>query len=148
MQESKQPLVSILMPAKNASLFLGECIDSIIAQSYKDWELIVVDDNSSDDTAQILADYSSRDNRIQCFSNAGSGIIAALQLAFSESYGSYITRMDADDKMSADKLALMTAALHKKGRGHVAVGLVKYFSADGVGEGYRRYAGITDRTSC
>jgi len=136
----KKPIVSILMPMKNAGAFIEECVDSIVSQTFEDWELVVVDDHSTDDSQAILLDYSQKDKRIKVLKNTGKGIIKALELAYGASSGAYVSRMDADDIMTADKLELMLEALESKGKGHIAVGLVEYFSADGVGNGYRQYA--------
>jgi len=128
------------MPMKNAGAFIEECVNSIVNQTFKDWELIVVDDHSDDNSYPILLSYSDKDHRIKILKNEGKGIIEALRKAYGASSGQYISRMDADDVMVIDKLELMLGALRKKGRRYVAVGLVKYFSATGVGNGYLQYA--------
>ncbi len=135
----QKPLVSIIMPVKNTAQFLNECLDSILNQSYQNWELLVVDDGSTDDSFNILKLYSEKDNRVNVFSNNGKGIIDALRLAYSKSLGAFITRMDSDDIMTADKLEVLTSNLSDKGKGSIAVGLVKYFSEDELGEGFRKY---------
>ncbi len=141
-------LVSIVMPVKNTSQFLRECLDSIVDQTYSDWELLVVDDHSTDKSWDIINEYSKTDSRIKLFKNIGHGIISALQLAYHNSYGSYITRMDSDDIMSLDKLELMVNRLEAKGRNHIVVGLVKYFHDETLGEGYKRYENwLNDLTS-
>ena len=99
--------ISILMPVKNAESFLTECLDSIISQSYENWELIAVDDGSSDDSLQILKNYEQSDQRITAYRNDGVGIIDALRLAYNYSQGGMITRMDADDIMTSDKLEVL-----------------------------------------
>ena len=88
------------MPVKNAAPFLTECLDSIISQSYENWELLAVDDGSSDDSLQILKNYEQFDQRITAYRNDGVGIIDALRLAYNYSQGGMITRMDADDIMT------------------------------------------------
>ena len=131
--------VSILIPVRNGEQYLEECLDSIIRQTYQDWELIIVNDHSDDKTEKILNEYKQRENRINFYNNKGKGIIDALKLAYSKSSGKLITRMDADDIMFPDKIELMVKKLHEKGRGYVAVGLVEYFAKQGVGEGYQNY---------
>ena len=133
-------LVSILMPVKNAAPFLKACLESILAQTYTNWELIAVNDHSSDDTVAILADFTKRDNRIKVLAPEGKGIIPALQTAYKKSRGEFITRMDADDLMTEDKLAVMTQQLLQSGRGYLATGCVRYFSARELGQGYENYA--------
>ena len=133
------PLVSILTPFKNTKLFLSECIDSIINQSYQHWELLIIDDHSTDNSYEIVQTYANKDKRIKLYKNTGHGIIDALQLAFSKSSGDYITRMDSDDIMHSCKLITMLSQLKSFGKQHVALGLVKYFSKDGIGNGYAKY---------
>ena len=65
-------MISILMPVKNAAPYLDECIQSILAQTYVDYEVIAVDDGSSDDSLQLLSAYRQRDRRVKVFSSVGS----------------------------------------------------------------------------
>ena len=136
---SSSDLISILMPVKNAEPFLYHCLDSIIAQSETNWELIAVDDGSSDSSYETLIQFSKNDPRITVLKNDGSGIIDALRLAYSKSTGNFITRMDADDKMAPNKLESLKRNLKSFGNGHIAIGQVKYFSESQLGDGYKRY---------
>lgn len=133
-------LISVIMPVKNAALFLTECLNSILVQDYTHWELIAVDDASLDNSWSILQHYAKIHPNISCVRNNGVGIIAALKTAYSLSKGTYISRMDADDRMPVDKLKCLYQALSKKGKGFVSTGLVQYFSAQTLGNGYRAYA--------
>ena len=133
-------LISIVMPAKNAAKYIGECLNSILQQSYSNWELIAIDDNSVDETASILKKYSGEDNRIQFYESQGNGIIDALQQAYKISKGQYLTRMDADDRMAIHKLELLLKNLRAKGRGWLATACVSYFSESDLGDGYKRYS--------
>ena len=132
-------LVSIVMPVKNTSAFLEECLDSICNQSYLHWELISVNDHSTDDSLEILNRYSQKDPRIKVYTNRGQGIIPALQLAHTHTQGKYITRMDSDDIMLPVKLESMKLNLDKYGPGHLACGKVKYFADYEIGDGFSRY---------
>lgn len=135
----QKPLISILTPFKNTETYLTACIQSILNQTYPHWELLIIDDGSTDDSYNIVNAFAEIDDRIKLFKNSGSGIIDALQVAFSKSEGNYITRMDSDDIMMPDKLAVLLNNLVTHGEKHVAVGLVEYFSETGVGEGYKSY---------
>jgi len=126
------------MPAKNAAPFISKCIESIIQQSFENWELVIVDDFSTDLTVEIVSDFSLKDVRIRLFKNRENGIIPALQRAFEKSSGQYVTRMDADDLMPIDKLDLFYNEI-KKHQNSVVTGNVNYFSNDEVSEGYIRY---------
>ncbi len=133
------PLISILIPFKNTAEFLPECLQSIINQTYINWELLIVDDGSTDESFKLVENFTNKDSRIQLFKNNGNGIISALRLAFSKSKGELITRMDSDDIMSPNKLEVLSNNLIKYGKKHVAIGLVNYFSETGIGDGYSKY---------
>ncbi|WP_299253612.1 glycosyltransferase family 2 protein [uncultured Lacinutrix sp.] len=135
----QQPLISVLIPFKNTQEFLSECLNSIINQTYTNWELLIIDDNSTDSSYNLVNDYAKKDNRIKLYKNEGSGIINALKLAFSKSKGDYITRMDSDDIMPDIKLGTLFNNLQLHGKNHIATGLVSYFSAEGISDGYRKY---------
>ena len=135
----QQPLVSILTPFKNTESYLDECLQSILKQTYENWELLIVDDGSTDSSYNLVETYTKKDGRIKLLKNDGYGIIDALQMAFKNSKGKFITRMDSDDIMAANKLEILSKNLLEHGEKHVAVGLVKYFSEHGVGPGYKSY---------
>lgn len=139
------PLISILMPVKNAGPWLKTCLNSILAQTENRWELITIDDHSTDQSKQILQQFAAIDTRIRVWKNQGTGIIAALRLALEHSSGDYITRMDADDSMRPEKLHHLVQALLEKGKGWISTGLVTYFSDVGVADGYQRYADWLNR---
>lgn len=91
------PLVSIVMPCWNVASTVQECIDSLIAQTYPHWQLIAVNDGSSDATVSILQDYAKRDSRIQVLDLPKVGIVEAPMRAMPFCRGTLLARMDADD---------------------------------------------------
>lgn len=133
------PLISILIPFKNAELYFEDCLLSITEQTYTNWEVIAVDDHSTDRGVAIIEQFAQKDSRIKSYKNNGRGIIPALQLAYSKCQGELITRMDSDDKMMSNRLFVMAKSLLQSGTGHIAVGQVKYFSHRGISNGYARY---------
>lgn len=135
----QKKLVSILIPFKNTATYLDDCLQSILNQSYKNWELIIVDDASTDNSFNIVNAYAEKDQRIKLFKNTGNGIIDALQLASKHSKGEFITRMDSDDAMRPNKLEILVNNLQEHGKKHVAVGLVNYFAKKGIKAGYKSY---------
>lgn len=135
----QKPLVSILIPFKNTETFIGACLQSILEQTYTNWELLIVDDNSIDSSLSIVESFAKKDFRIKVFKNSGSGIINALQLAFKNSTGELVTRMDSDDVMKPNKIKVLANNLIQQGKGHVALGLVHYFSLNGIKAGYKSY---------
>lgn len=125
------------MPMRNAIPYLNECIDSIIKQTFTDWELVVVNDHSTDHSFDIMTDYALKDNRIRVFNAEGKGIIDALQQAYSQTSGEFITRMDADDIMPREKLNLFLEKLYHLPSA-VVTGKIKYIG-DNLREGYTKY---------
>lgn len=133
-----EPFISIIMPVYNAANHLDDCLQSIVNQEFESWELLVVNDYSTDASNEVLQKWCIKDSRIYHYQNSEKGIIPALNLAFNKSCGSYITRMDADDLMPINKLKLFAeqALLHPKS---VITGKVAYFSAGIISDGYLRY---------
>ena len=97
------PLLSVLMPVYNGERFLRAAIESILEQTFRDFEFIVVDDGSRDSTPQILNDYP--DPRLQVIRMPHAGLVAALNETVRHSKGVYLARMDADDLSYPDRLA-------------------------------------------
>jgi glycosyltransferase involved in cell wall biosynthesis len=85
------------MPVYNAEKYLQEAIDSIIAQSFRNFELIIIDDDSKDRTSSIIARYQKSDSRIQVYRQERQGLIKSLNIGCHLAKGKYIARMDADD---------------------------------------------------
>ncbi|WP_419211202.1 glycosyltransferase family 2 protein [Maribacter sp. X9] len=133
------PLISILIPYKNVEDYFEQCLTSICNQAYENWEVLAVNDHSEDASFEIAKRFTRFDNRIKLLSNTESGIISALRLAYAQSKGALITRMDADDHMSVDRLSTMANSLSKEGKGSIAIGQVHYFAENGVNDGYRKY---------
>jgi glycosyltransferase involved in cell wall biosynthesis len=95
-------VVSIILPVFNASKFLKEAIDSILSQSYTDYELIIINDGSTDNSKDIIQNY--KDSRIRYFSQENSGVASTLNKGISLANGKYVWRHDADDISLPDKL--------------------------------------------
>ena len=91
------PKVSVVMPAYNAALYLDEAVTSILNQTLRDFEFIVINDGSTDDTISILDKYERSDNRLRVYHQENQGMIAALNRGCRLARGKYIARMDADD---------------------------------------------------
>ena len=99
---TNNPLVSVIIPVYNKRKFIKETIDSVVNQSYQNFEIIVVNDGSTDDSLDIV--NSLNDSRLRVFSQPNSGVERARNYGFSNSVGSFITFHDADDLMSQDRL--------------------------------------------
>ena len=134
------PRVTIIMAVKDTEPYLPACLDSILAQTYTDWELIAVNDHSTDKTPEILAAYADRDSRVRVFNSPGQKLIPALQEAYRHRRGTLINRMDSDDRMPTDKLEVLVTEWEKYGPGHIIAGGTEHFVDEGeVGEGFLRY---------
>jgi len=98
------PLVSVLVPAYNAEAFISQTLDSILSQTYKNIEVLVVDDGSQDRTAEIVKSIAQRDHRVILLQQSNAGVAAARNLAIKKSCGEYIAPIDADDIWYPQKL--------------------------------------------
>ena len=99
---TNNPLVSVIIPVYNKRKFIKETIDSVVNQSYQNFEIIIVDDGSTDNSMDVV--NSVYDPRLRVFSQSNSGVERARNYGFSNSGGSFITFHDADDLMSQDRL--------------------------------------------
>lgn len=136
----KTPLISIIMAAKNTQPYLPECLDSILAQTYPNWELIAVNDHSTDRTLEILQEYAQRDSRIRAFSSDKPKLIPTLKYGYRFVTGELVNRMDSDDRMPPDKLESLFTKYMDHGPGHVVAGGTQHFVDSGeVGGGFLRY---------
>ena len=104
-------LVNVLMPVCNAERYIAEAVESILAQTFSDFEFIIVDDGSTDGSAGILGRYGKQDTRIRLISRPNTGIVGALNDGLSQAGGKYVARMDADDRCRPDRLALQVEYL-------------------------------------
>ena len=102
----KHPEISVIMAVYNTDRYLQEAIDSILAQSFSNFEFVIVDDGSTDNSPAILDKYRQQDTRIKVITQKNAGIGAATQRAISESCGRYIVIMDSDDISLPQRLAL------------------------------------------
>lgn len=99
-----KPLVSIIIPVYNVELYLSKCIDSILAQSFTDWECILVDDGSKDKSGSICDNYALKDNRIKVIHQNNSGVSVARQVGIDNVCGEYSIHVDPDDWIESNML--------------------------------------------
>ncbi len=98
-------MVSIIMPSYNASQFIEESIESVLNQTYQDWELLITDDCSKDNSIEIIQSYVTKDSRIKLFSlKSNGGAAKARNKSISEAKGKYIAFLDSDDIWDSSKL--------------------------------------------
>jgi glycosyltransferase involved in cell wall biosynthesis len=116
----QEPRVSVLLPARDAAATLEVAIESIRGQSEQRWELLVVDDGSTDTTAAVAEKQAGADGRVRLLRQPARGIVAALNHALARARAPLIARMDADDRSRPERLAEQCAYLDA----HEAIGLV------------------------
>lgn len=128
-----KPLVSIIVGAYNCAEVVGKCIESIIAQTYTNWELVICDDCSSDNTFAVLNEYSKRDKRIVVIRNSKNLKLAAtLNHCLSVSKGEYIARMDTDDVCLVDRLEKQVSFLENHSEYAVVGGAAQVFDGEKI----------------
>jgi glycosyltransferase involved in cell wall biosynthesis len=91
------PIISVVMPVYNGGIYLEEAIDSILNQTFTDFEFIILDDGSTDDSLSLIKKYASKDDRIVIITRENKGLVYTLNEGIEKSKGDYIARMDADD---------------------------------------------------
>lgn len=111
--DANQPTVSILIPANNAGRFIEETLVSVLAQTFTDFECLVINDGSTDHTAEVVERFLA-DPRFRLINLAKVGLCAALNHGISLCRASLIARMDADDVMFPERLAVQVAYMHEK----------------------------------
>jgi glycosyltransferase involved in cell wall biosynthesis len=137
--KKKAPRVSILLPCRDAEPYLPDTIASIQAQSYRDFEIIAVDDGSTDNTRALLDAWAAEDERIRVLSQPAEGIVAALQRAVEASRGDILVRMDADDVAYSTRIAKQVELLDENPKIGACGTLVRYFPRGVVQGGAQRY---------
>lgn len=134
------PPVSVLLPVRNGAAHLDEAMRSLELQTFADFEVVVVDDGSTDDTPDLLAAWADRDRRVRSLRQEPAGIVAALERGRAAAHGRYLARMDADDVCDPARLRAQYELL--EGERDVALcgcGVV-YFPESQVRDGARLYA--------
>ncbi len=132
-----KPLVSVITPSYNSSLTIEKTIQSVINQSLTDWEMIIVDDNSTDNTCQIIESYIDLEPRIKLIKqtwNAGPAIVR--NIAIENSKGRYIAFLDSDDQWHSEKLIKQISFMKEK---DVALSYTSYNRIDSIGNMLGQY---------
>lgn len=109
----KTPLVSVLMPVFNAEKYLDEAIQSVLNQTYQNFEFLIINDGSSDKSASIIKAFAKQDARIKFFDQGNKGLIATLNFGLSVASGEYIARFDSDDICLPERLKLQVNFLNE-----------------------------------
>lgn len=131
--------VSVLMPCRDAADTLDEALSSLWSQSFENFEVIAVDDGSTDETLSLLREAAVREPRLMVLARDHRGIAATLELARAEASGSLIARMDADDVAHPDRFALQVEHFERIETLRVSCSKVRLFPRELIQDGYLRY---------
>ena len=131
----KKDLVSVIMPCYNAEAYISQAIESVVNQSFKDWELIIVDDGSTDRSALIAEEWAQKDSRLTLVRKANGGSASARNEGIRLAKGNYLSFIDSDDLWHEDFLSVMLENIKKCSDERTAV----FFS------GYRRMDSACER---
>jgi glycosyltransferase involved in cell wall biosynthesis len=113
---SENPLVSVLTANYNYADYLPEAIESVLAQTYANFEVIVCDDGSTDDSCEVAERYAQKDSRIKLLQKENGGVSSALNAAYRESKGQIVCLLDADDRFLPEKLEMVVGAFRSHSR--------------------------------
>lgn len=133
------PLVSVLLPARNARETVGLALASLSGQTFREMEILVVDDASTDGTRGVVEAAATRDRRIRVLQGPGRGIVPALEVARGNARGEFLARMDADDVALPSRIADQVVALGGSERTGICGSGVRYVPEASVAGGARRY---------
>jgi len=134
-----EPDVSVLLPVRDGAAYLPECIESLRSQTFRDFEVLAVDDGSVDESLDILSRWSREDSRVVVTSQPPLGITAALEAGRSRAKGRYLARMDADDVSEATRFEKQRALLENDPDLAGCGAGVRYFPREALRDGGLRY---------
>ena len=120
---SDLPYFSVIVPVYNAGIYLAACIDSVLGQTEPDFELLLVDDGSTDQSGAVCEDYAARDKRVRAFHQENGGQLSARVAALAHRRGEYCVFLDADDTLVPHALETLRAAIDKSGADCVIYGI-------------------------
>ena len=109
--EKNGPLISVIVPVYDVGKYLSKCLDSLLAQTWRNLEIIVVDDGAPDGSWDIMQDYAARDSRVRIFRKKNGGVSAARNFGMDAAEGEYLGFVDPDDWVSPHYLEWMAEAM-------------------------------------
>lgn len=109
--EKPTPAVTVLMPVYNADRFVAQTVESVLAQSFRDFEFLIINDGSTDGSLGILQSYARRDSRLRLVSRPNTGYVVALNEGLQLARGEFVARIDADDLAAPRRLELQVARM-------------------------------------
>lgn len=130
MAEAARPDLTVIVPVYNAAPYLVECLDSILAQTKADFEVIIVDDGSTDGSGKICDQYQIRDNRVTVIHTLNQGTYPARNLALDKAKGKFLFFVDADDFIDPDAFAVLFRAQEESGADFVRARLRMWYDGE------------------
>ncbi len=134
-----EPLVSVLLPVRDPGPYLRDCIASLGRQTFGEYEVVAVDDGSTDGSAKVLDDWAAQDDRVRVVHQSESGLVETLNAGLELCTAPFVARMDADDISHPKRFELQLAEFEELPWVGVVSSMVRHFPWHGVGEGYRVY---------
>jgi glycosyltransferase involved in cell wall biosynthesis len=133
------PPLTVLLPVRNGGGLVRNALSSLSRQTYPDFEVVVVDDGSTDDTGEVLRAIAEEDSRVRVFTRSPSGIVPSLEFARAQARGRYLARMDADDGAFANRFQRQMELITSEPRMALCGTGIAYFPREQVREGALRY---------
>ena len=132
-------LISVIVPVYNAEKYLNHCIDSILSQVMTDFELLLIDDGSKDESGRICDEYAAKDARVRAFHKPNGGVSSARNLGLDNAMGNWITYVDADDRCSCDYLENLLSKVDDDTDLIISYAVICDSTGGGKGEVYPEY---------
>ena len=130
MDLAKPPLVSIIVPCYNYGHLLNETLNNILEQSYENWECIIVDDGSTDNTSNVAKEFVNNNKQFRYVFQKNAGLSAARNTGLQHSKGSFIQLLDADDFIESNKLHSQVNVFIEEPTSDIVYSEVRYFSSE------------------
>ncbi len=109
------PVISVIVPVYRAEKCLSQCVDSILAQTFQDFEILLIDDGSPDQSGALCDEYAAHDSRIRVFHKENGGVSSARNLGMAQAVGTYIAFADSDDWMEPEELEVLHGLIVEHG---------------------------------
>ena len=137
-------MISVVLPCFNAAGSLPACLDSLLAQTWTDFEIVAVDDGSTDASLRVLHAFALRDPRVRVFARPHGGVVQAMNFGLESCRGDYVARMDSDDICLPERLAVQKSHLDRHPYIGLVGGLVRFGGDPLAGKGYGAYVDWTN----
>lgn len=142
------PYISVVLPVYNQGKYIAETIESVLAQTYTDFEFLILDDGSTDNSAAIIREYAAKDSRIKAYYEPNSGKSAATNNLVGKAFGTWCAFLDADDVMLAERLATQIEFHQANPSINASSSHCYYINQKGDKFGVQRYSHLKDLNGC